>query len=85
MNFIKGLTKDFPNFILLIIRITTYFKPLRFFLIPSAILLVGGAANVVRTLVMETNITDASLLLLLIGIQIGFMGILADLVVKSRA
>lgn len=84
VNFSRGLFQSFPNFISLIIRIVTYFKPLRFFAIPSLLFLLVGAINMVRTLIFERNITDASMLLIVVGIQIGLMGLIADLIVKSR-
>ena len=84
VNFSRGLFQSFPNFISLIIRIVTYFKPLRFFAIPSLLFLIVGAINLVRTLIFERNITDASMLLIVVGIQIGLMGLIADLIVKSR-
>lgn len=80
----RGLFREFPNFLTLIVRIVTYFRPLRFFAVPSFLFLVFGVVNLVRTLVTEQNISDASILLLVVGIQIGLMGLLADLVVRSR-
>lgn len=84
MNFWRGLLHTFPNFLVLVIRIITYFKPLRFFLVPAAVFFLIGAGNLVRTLVYEHNVSDASLLLLLVSVQVGLMGLLADVVVKSR-
>lgn len=80
----RGLFQEFPNFLTLVVRIITYFRPLRFFMVPSALFLMLGIANMVRTLLLNQNITDASILLIVVGIQIGLMGLLADLVVRSR-
>lgn len=84
MTFGRGLFREFPAFLTLVVRITTYFKPLRFFAVPSAVFLLAGIANLARTLILERNISDASILLIVVGIQIGLMGLVADLVVKSR-
>lgn len=84
INFTRGLFHTFPNFIVLVIRITTYFKPLRFFVVPALLLVLIGLANTARTILVEENVTDASLLLLLAGLQIGLMGLVADVIVKSR-
>lgn len=81
----RGLFQEFPNFLTLIVRIVTYFRPLRFFAIPSVFFLVLGSANLVRTLIVERNVSDASMLLIVVGIQIGLMGLIADLVVRSRS
>lgn len=80
----RGLFQEFPNFLTLVVRIVTYFRPLRFFMVPSVLFLILGIANMVRTLLVDQNITDASILLIVVGIQIGLMGLLADLVVRSR-
>ncbi|TSC63364.1 MAG: family 2 glycosyl transferase, partial [Parcubacteria group bacterium Gr01-1014_106] len=80
----RGLFQEFPNFLTLVVRIITYFRPLRFFMVPSAIFLILGMANLARTLLFEQNISDASILLIVVGIQIGLMGLLADLIVRSR-
>jgi len=84
MGFWGGLTREFPNFLILIVRIVTYFKPLRFFALPSMTFFVVGVINLGRTLRFEQNITDASILLIVVGVQIGLMGLIADLIVKSR-
>lgn len=81
----RGLFQEFPNFLTLVVRIVTYFRPLRFFAIPSALFLVLGIANLARTLLVERNVSDASMLLIVVGIQIGLMGLIADLIVRSRA
>ncbi len=80
----RGIFQEFPNFLALVVRMVTYFRPLRFFAVPSLFFLLLGAANLIRTLVVDRNITDASILLLVVGIQVGLMGLLADLVVRSR-
>lgn len=84
LTFWRGLVSEFPNFLTLVVRMVTYFRPLRFFVFPSLFFLVLGFLNALRTLTLERNITDASILLIVVGIQIGFMGILADLIVRSR-
>ena len=77
--------KNFIGFLGLIIRITTYFRPLRFFLIPSVFLIVFGAAVVAYTLWTEQNVSDSGMLMLLTGFQIGLFGMLAEVVVRYRS
>lgn len=81
----RGVFQEFPNFLTLIVRMVTYFRPLRFFAVPSMLFLLLGLLNLARTLVLERNISDASILLIVVGIQIGLMGLVADLIVRSRA
>jgi len=82
----KGLNgfRHFLQFLNLIIRIVTYFRPLRFFAWPSAILIFFGFGHIIWTMTQENNISDAGLLLLISGIQIGLFGLLADVVVRNR-
>ncbi|MDA0376356.1 MAG: glycosyltransferase family 2 protein [bacterium] len=75
--------KHFLNFIGLIIRITTYFRPLKFFVWPATLLFLGGIAYIGYTVKMESNVSDAGMLMILTGIQIGLFGILAEVVVRQ--
>ncbi|MBT3293363.1 glycosyltransferase family 2 protein [Candidatus Peregrinibacteria bacterium] len=75
--------KNFMNFIGLIIRIVTYFRPLRFFIWPSLLLLIGGIAIAISTIVTDRNISDAGLLLIVTGVQVGLFGLLADVIVRQ--
>ncbi len=74
--------KNFMFFIGLILRITTYFRPLKFFLWPAALLMIGGFSYILYTLKTTQNISDAGMLLLLTGLQIGLFGMLAEVVVR---
>lgn len=80
----RGLFQEFPNFLALVVRIITYFRPLRFFGVASLLFLLVGSVNIIRTLVFSRNVSDASLLFLVVGVQAGLMGLLADLIVRSR-
>ena len=77
--------KTFFNFLSLIIRITTYFRPLKFFAWPSMILMISGLLTAIYTLIQESNISDTGVLLLMTGLQIGLFGLLAEVVVRHRA
>jgi len=78
----NGVT-NFLGFLGLIIRITTYFRPLRFFLWPGTLLMIAGLASAIYTLITNANISDAGMLLLLTGLQIGLFGLLAEVVVHQ--
>ena len=75
--------KNFLNFLSLIIRITTYFRPLRFFVWPAAVMMATGLAYSGYTMVYQDNISDAGVLTLLTGLQIGLFGLLAEVVVRQ--
>lgn len=75
---------NFLNFLSLIVRIVTYFRPLKFFAWPSLLLLLIGTSTILLTLWKDANISDSGLLLLLTGLQIGLFGLLAEAVVRNR-
>ncbi|PIS23262.1 hypothetical protein COT49_01035 [candidate division WWE3 bacterium CG08_land_8_20_14_0_20_40_13] len=82
----KVKAKDGVDFLLLIIRTVMYFNPLRVFLWPALILMFFGIGKFIFDLVMEPylNITTSAMLFFLAGLQILAIGVLADLVVRTR-
>jgi glycosyltransferase involved in cell wall biosynthesis len=73
---------DVLNFFALITRTSLYFNPLRVFMPISAVFLTGAAGYLIYTLIHEQNITDTSVVLFLFGIQIGVLGLIADMVAR---
>ncbi|NHZ85121.1 MAG: glycosyltransferase [Planctomycetia bacterium] len=77
--------KDFAGFITLIFRIIIFFRPLRFFIIPSLILIIIGIIyGIYQIMTLPTGLGQLPVISILAGLQIIFLGILADLIVKSR-
>jgi len=74
--------RDFTNFALLIIRVICYFNPLKVFLPVSLLFLALGGYHIVETLVLYRRVTEAGLLAVLLGFQIGFIGLIADVMVR---
>lgn len=74
----------FFDFIFLIFRIVMYFKPLKFFVWPALLLIIGGLGLGIYEIIEHSNIPDSSVLLVLGGLQFLFLGIIADLITKSR-
>lgn len=76
--------RDTLNFATLILRTVMYYNPLKVFvplsLFFSLVGLVRGGYNVITV----HNLTTADLLLLMMGVLIGMLGLLADLVDKRR-
>ena len=67
----------------ILLRITTYFRPLKFFLVPGSILMGAGLATIISTIINNSNISDGGLLLLLTGIQVTLFGVLAEVLVRQ--
>lgn len=76
--------RDGINFILLIIRTMTYFNPLKIFLPISVLLFTIGIVILLYQLVISEDIGEFSILMIIASFQIGFLGLIADLIVKSR-
>jgi glycosyltransferase involved in cell wall biosynthesis len=74
----------FLAFLGIVVRMVAHFRPLRFFVWPSAALVLTGTAIVSYTLATERNVSDTGVLFLLAGLQVGLFGLLADVVVRSR-
>ncbi len=74
--------KDFIGFTQLVIRIITYFKPLNVFLPVSALLIFLGAIKAGIDLYNFNRFGAGAVMVILAGIQIGFLGLLADLIIK---
>ena len=85
----KGKSKIKPfrdgfNFIMLIVRTITYFNPLKVFL-PISIVLFGiGFVIFLYQGIVYRNVADLPVMLILAGFQIGFLGLLADLIARKR-
>lgn len=75
--------KDGFNFILLIIKVISYFNPLKVFLPISIIMFIGGLISLLYHLIFFQDVTDLPVMLLLASLQIGFMGIIADIIIKK--
>jgi hypothetical protein len=77
--------KDAYRYILQILRMVMYFDPLRILLpISLTLLLVGSAKLVYDQFQAIFSLADNTVLLLVTGLLIGMMGLLADLIVRSR-
>lgn len=83
----KGRSKIRPvydtlNFVQLIVRMVLYFDPLRVFLPVSGSMILLGAFMVFFQVVLFQNITSASIIVVVTGIQLLAIGMLADLIDK---
>jgi len=72
--------RDFTNFTILIIRICAYFKPLNVFVPPALFLMAVGFIKATRDYWVQGHIGLLAGALVLTGIQMVFIGLLADLI-----
>ncbi len=78
--------KDTYNYITLVVRSVMYFNPLKVFLPLSLLLVAGGTIKLVRDLIIyNLHVPTGTVLILLTGVQLGAMGLLADLIVRKSA
>ena len=77
--------RDFLMFINLINRIVLYFKPMRFFFFPGLLFLLAGLGyGIHQVLSINKGLGEAPILLVVVGIQIIFLGLIAEIIVKTR-
>lgn len=75
--------RDGVNFMVLIVRTTTYFNPLKVFLpFAIAVFLVGLFAFLYQLVILR-NVAELPVFLIIVAIQVGFLGLLADLIVRK--
>ncbi|MBX9965091.1 MAG: glycosyltransferase family 2 protein [Burkholderiales bacterium] len=74
--------KDFLGFVILIVRLASYFDPLKFFL-PAAMGLFGlGVLRAVRDVIVVNQFGALSVILLITAFQIFAFGVIADVIVR---
>ena len=76
--------QDFFNFVILVFRIVSFFKPLRFYLPISIFFLIAAILRAIRDIFLFNSIETAAVLLFIIAIQTLFFGLLADLIVNKH-
>lgn len=78
-------TKDAYRYILQVLRMVMYFNPLKV-LMPLALWILGlGFAKIVYDLIAHPfRITGATILVMVMGFQIAALGLIGDLIVRSR-
>jgi glycosyltransferase involved in cell wall biosynthesis len=74
--------KDFFGFVILIVRLATYFDPLKFFL-PAAFALFGlGLLRAIRDVIVVNQFGALSVILFTTGFQVFVLGVIADVIVR---
>ncbi|MFH2010749.1 MAG: glycosyltransferase family 2 protein [bacterium] len=78
--------RDTLGFFSLILRTVMYFNPLRIFLPLAVLFMLGGAAVFLLTWhYLPRPLDTTSLLLIVTGVQLGALGLLADLIAKRSS
>jgi len=78
--------KDTYNYLTLVVRSVMYFNPLKVFLPMSLLLFVVGGIKMARDIfVYSFHIPTTTVIVILTAVQLGAMGLLADLIVKKSA
>ncbi len=72
--------RDFLGFLMLIVRLAVYFKPLKIFLPVSVVLFVIGSAKAVIDVVRLNHFGVGGVTVVLAALQLAFLGLLADLI-----
>jgi len=85
----KGRSKIKPlqdtyNFILLVLRTICFFNPLKVFMPPALALMGLGGALLGYHVVKDMNVYQSELLLVLTGMQLGALGLIAEVLSKMR-
>jgi len=75
--------QDFIGFIILVIRVTSFFKPLRIFLPISIFFFFATIMRAARDIIMFNSIETLSVLLFILSLQTFFFGLIADMIVNQ--
>jgi glycosyltransferase involved in cell wall biosynthesis len=75
--------KDTYQYLLTVIRVVTYFKPLQVFLPLSLVLTGFGALKALLDLVLTASIQESDIIAILAGVVVAALGILADLIIMQ--
>jgi glycosyltransferase involved in cell wall biosynthesis len=74
--------RDFLGFLFLVVRLVTYFKPLNVFMPAALVIFALGLAKAIRDLAVTNAFGVGSSLAMLTGVQLAFLGLLADLILR---
>jgi glycosyltransferase involved in cell wall biosynthesis len=74
--------RDGMNFVMLIIRTIMYFNPLKVFLPISIVTFLSGFSYLLYQSILYQNITDLPVLVILVSVQMAFLGFIADIMAK---
>ncbi len=74
--------KDFFGFSMLIVRLASYFEPLRFFLPAAFGLAILGVIRAIRDVIVVNQFGALAVILMLTAFQVFVLGVIADVIVR---
>lgn len=74
--------QDFFGFSMLIVRLASYFEPLRFFLPAAFALALLGLARAIRDVIVVNQFGALAVILMLTAFQVFVLGVIADVIVR---
>jgi glycosyltransferase involved in cell wall biosynthesis len=74
--------QDFLGFTMLIVRLASYFEPLRFFLPAAFVLALLGVARAIRDVIVVNQFGALAVILMLTAFQVFVLGVIADVIVR---
>ena len=74
--------QDFFGFSMLIVRLASYFEPLRFFLPAAFALALLGVLRAMRDIIVVNQIGALAVILMLTAFQVFVLGVIADVIVR---
>lgn len=75
--------KDTYNYILTVVRVVSYFNPLRVFIPLSLGMILFGVGKSVLDIIFTATIQESDIIAILGGVMVGAIGILADLIITQ--
>ena len=76
--------RDGAKFFLIVVKLVTFFSPLRIFLPVSAICFAVGAAYAAWTIATQSHVTNSSVLLIVVSVVIFLMGLVSEQIAALR-
>lgn len=79
------LSRDGPKFLLIMLRVMTIFSPLRVFLPIAAAFFVTGATYAAWTILTRSDVTDSSVLLIILAVIVVLVGLVSEQISALRS
>jgi glycosyltransferase involved in cell wall biosynthesis len=79
------LSRDGPKFVLIMLKVMTIFSPLRVFLPIAAMSFLAGSAYAAWTVITRRDVTDSSVLLIMLAVVILLVGLVSEQVSAMRS
>lgn len=75
---------DGTTFLLIVLKVVTFYSPMRIFLPISALAFAGGAAYAVWTIATQSHVTNSSVLLIVFAVIVFLVGLVSEQIAALR-